>query len=83
MAHMIVPKNTNLPILTTIDQYALRRWKRTSNPKSRYMMACPLPGHDDKEHSDGSGSFVVNDEGPFFIVSAVKVAAMVTNYINY
>ena len=66
MAHMIVPKNTNLPILTTIDQYALRRWKRTSNPKSRYMMACPLPGHDDKEHSDGSGSFAVNDEETLF-----------------
>ena len=67
MAHMIVPKNTHLPILATIDQYAPRRWKRTSNPKSRYMMACPLPGHDDREHSDGSGSFAVNDEETLFI----------------
>ena len=66
MAHMIVPKNTNFPILATIDQYARRRWKRTSNPKSRYMMACPLPGHNDAEHPDHSGSFAVNAEGTVF-----------------
>jgi hypothetical protein len=63
---MIVTKNTNLPILATIERYAPRRWKRTNNPKSSFMMPCPLPEHNDAEHPDHSGSFAVNAEGTVF-----------------
>ena len=54
-------------ILDIISQFAPREYQTTANPRSRYMMSCPLPTHDDRQHSDHSGSFSVNEEGSLFI----------------
>ena len=54
-------------ILDIISQFAPRDYQTTSNPRSRYKMACPLPSHNDRQHHDHSGSFSVNAEGSLFM----------------
>ena len=54
-------------ILDIISQYAPREHHITSNPRSYYMMSCPLPTHDDSQHRNHAGSFSVNKEGSLFI----------------
>ncbi len=49
-------------ILDIIQRLAPRPYRTTSNPRSMYMMACPLPDHEDRQHRDGGGSFSVNAE---------------------
>jgi len=48
-------------VLDVISQLAPREHRRTANPRSRYMMSCPLPDHDDNQHRDHGGSFSVNE----------------------
>jgi len=54
-------------ILSIINQFTPTDYRTTTNPRSRYMMACPLPGHDDRQHQDRGGSFSVNEEESLFI----------------
>ena len=49
-------------VLDVISQLAPREHRRTANPRSRYMMSCPLPDHDDSQHRDRGGSFSVNED---------------------
>ena len=62
----IAPGIGSNPILDIVLEHAPRLYKTTTNPRSRYMMSCPLPGHHDAEHTDHSGSFSVNDAGNLF-----------------
>jgi hypothetical protein len=39
------------PILDTIQQFTPRPYRTTSNAKSKYVMRCPIPGHDDASAS--------------------------------
>ena len=48
-------------VLDVISELAPREHRRTANPRSRYMMPCPLPDHDDNQHRDRGGSFSVNE----------------------
>ena len=48
-------------VLDIISQFAPREHRRTANPRSRYMLSCPLPDHDDSQHRDRGGSFSVNE----------------------
>ena len=54
-------------ILDIISQFAPRDYQTTSNPRSRYMMSCPLPSHNDRQHPDHSGSFSVNEDQSLFM----------------
>jgi hypothetical protein len=54
-------------ILDIINQFAPREHRVTHNPRSHYMMSCPLPTHDDRQHRNRGGSFSVNEEGSLFI----------------
>ena len=56
--------NAPSPILEIIAAYALRPFIRNSNPRWRYQMQCPLPGHSDSA-SDG-GSFYVDETQQLF-----------------
>lgn len=57
----------DLRILDIIEQYAPRERKTNRNPKNRYSMRCPLPGHEsDQEHRDHSGSFSVDETQQVF-----------------
>ena len=49
-------------VLDVISELAPREHRRTANPRSRYMMSCPLPDHDDSQHRDRGGSFSVNED---------------------
>ena len=42
-------------VLDTISRFAPRAFRRTNNSRSRYMMPCPLPDHDDSQHGDHVG----------------------------
>jgi len=54
-------------VLQLIQDYAPRQHKLNPNSiKNHYSMACPLPWHDDAEHSDHSGSFSVHVNGKVF-----------------
>ena len=54
-------------VLDVISQLTPREHRRTANPRSRYMMSCPLPDHDDSQHRDHGGSFSVNEEETLWI----------------
>jgi len=54
-------------VLQLIQDYAPRPHKVNPNSiKNHDSMACPLPWHDDAEHSDHSGSFSVHVNGKVF-----------------
>ena len=54
-------------VLDVISELAPREHRRTANPRSRYMMSCPLPDHDDSQHRDHGGSFSVNEAETLWI----------------
>ena len=54
-------------VLDIISQYAPRDHRRTTNPRSRYMLSCPLPDHDDSQHRDHGGSFSVSEDENLWI----------------
>jgi hypothetical protein len=53
-------------ILNIITEHAPREYRETNNPRSRYMMSCPLPNHDDAQHKGGGGSFSVNNDATLY-----------------
>jgi len=54
-------------VLQLIQDLAPRQYKlNPTSIKNHYSMACPLPWHDDAEHSDHSGSFSVHVNGKVF-----------------
>jgi 5S rRNA maturation endonuclease (ribonuclease M5) len=53
--------------LDIISRFAPRGFRTNANPRSRYMMACPLPDHDDNQHRDNGGSFSINEEETLWI----------------
>ena len=64
-------RSANSPIHSILDVILVysptQRWRENrSSQRNRYSMACPLPGHNDTEHQDGSGSFSVDATGTFF-----------------
>jgi len=54
-------------VLDIISQFAPRDHRRTANPRSRYMLSCPLPDHEDSQHRDHGGSFSVNEDETLWI----------------
>ena len=54
-------------VLDTISRFAPRAFRRTNNSRSRYMMPCPLPDHNDSQHGDHGGSFSVNEAETLWI----------------
>jgi len=60
-------RQTTYNILDVIEELAPREHKETSNPRSRYLMQCPLPTHDDRLRHDRSGSFSINAEASLFL----------------
>ena len=67
LPHMVNPRQTTYNILDIIQEFAPRDYKETSNPRSRYLMQCPLPSHDDRLRHDRSGSFSINAEASLFL----------------
>ena len=54
-------------VLDIISRFAPREHRRTANPRSRYMLSCPLPDHEDSQHRDKGGSFSVNEDETLWI----------------
>ena len=54
-------------VLDIINRFAPREHRRNANPRSRYMLSCPLPDHDDSQHRDKAGSFSVNEDESLWI----------------
>ena len=66
MLHPIgTPRQIDYNILDVIQEYAPRSYKQTSNPRSKYLMQCPLD--DDRQRHDSSGSFSINADGSLFL----------------
>ncbi|MDA1129402.1 MAG: hypothetical protein O2913_11995 [Chloroflexi bacterium] len=60
-------RTDGLTVLEVVQRYAPRLYKTNQNPRNRYSMRCPLPGHEgDREHPDHSGSFSVDQTERLF-----------------
>ncbi|MFQ6030507.1 MAG: CHC2 zinc finger domain-containing protein, partial [Dehalococcoidia bacterium] len=65
---MSTSRTSTPDILEIIALYSPREYKEYRNStRSRYRMACPLPGHEgDRQHADKSGSFSVDAAARFY-----------------